>query len=286
MLGIVLPLLSSASWGSADFVGGLLSRRLPALTVVAVSQLTGGVTVTLVAVAVAEPLPAQVWLPFLGGVVGALGLVSFYSGLAAGTMSVVAPIAACGAVLPVAYSIAIGQVPRPLVTAGLASALVGVVLASLGTGVEVDDSPPRRPRRAVAAAIGAAICFGVFLLILGRASASSPHSELWLAAAARAGSLPTLAVLLLASRTPPPWRSLRARDLAPIMGVGIADVTANTLFLFASSAGTLAVASVLASLYPIATVLLARLVLQERVGRVQGTGAALAMLGVVLVSAG
>src|ERR1700737_2610749 len=286
MLGIVLPLLSSVCWGSADFVGGLLSRRLPALTVVAVSQLTGGITVLLVAAALAEPLPAQVWLPFLGGVVGALGLVFFYSGLAAGTMSVVAPIAACGAVLPVAYSTAAGGVPRPWGTAGLVSALVGVVLASLGTGVEAEGPKPRRPRRAVAAAVGAAFCFGVFLLCLGRASASSPHSELWLAAAARAGSLPTLAVLVIASRTPPPWRSLKVRDLGPIMAVGLADVTANTLFLFGSSAGTLAVSSGLASLYPIATVLLARLVLKERVGRVQGAGAGLAMLGVVLVSAG
>jgi drug/metabolite transporter (DMT)-like permease len=286
MLVVVLPLLSSACWGSADFVGGLISRRLPALTVVTVSQLTGGITVVLVAAAVAEPLPTQAWLPFVGGVVGALGLVFFYSGLAAGTMSVVAPIAACGAVLPVAYSIAIGLVPRPLVTAGLASALVGVVLASLGTGVEVEGSGSRRPRRAVAAAVGAAICFGVFLLCLGRASVSSPHSELWLAAAARAGSVPTLVVLLVASRTPPPWRNVGARDVGPIMAVGIADVTANTLFLFGSSVGSVAVASVLASLYPIATVLLARLVLKERVGRVQGIGAALAMLGVVLVSAG
>ena len=189
MLGIVLPLLSSACWGTADFVGGVISRRLPALTVVAISQLTGGITVLLVAVAVAEPLPTQVWLPFVGGVVGALGLVFFYSGLAAGTMSVVAPIAACGAVVPVAYSIAIGQLPRPLVTAGLACALVGVVLASLGTGVAFEGVQPSSPRRAVAAAVGAAVCFGVFLLCLGRASAISPQSELWLAAAAIAALL-------------------------------------------------------------------------------------------------
>jgi drug/metabolite transporter (DMT)-like permease len=286
MLGIVLPLLSSGFWGSADFVGGLLSRRLPALTVVVVSQLAGGATVLLVAVALAEPAPTQVWLPLLGGAVGALGLVFFYSGLALGTMSIVAPIAACGAVLPVGYSIAIGQVPRPLVMVGLASALVGVVLASLGTAVEVESSPRRKPRLAVAAAVGAALCFGVFLLFLGRASAGSPHSQLWLAAAARAGALPTLAVLLIANRTPPPWHSLKVRDIPPIVAVGLGDVTANTLFLFGATLGTLAVASVLASLYPIVTVMLARLVLKERVGRVQGAGAALAMLGVMLVSAG
>ena len=286
MLGVVLPLLSSACWGSADFVGGLISRRLPALTVVTVSQLAGGITVLLAAAALGEPLPTQLWLPMLGGVAGALGLVSFYSGLAVGTMSIVAPVAACGAVMPVTYSIATGQVPRPLILAGLASALAGVVLASLGSGVEVESSPDRQPRLAAAAAVGAALGFGVFLLLLGNASAGSPHSELWLAAAVRAGSLPTLAVLSVASQTPLAWHSLTRGDVGAIVAIGLADVTANVLFLFGTSAGTLAVAAVLGSLYPIMTVVLARLVLKERVGRVQGAGAALAMLGVILVSAG
>src|SRR5258708_39283791 len=120
-------------------------------------------------------------------------------------MSIVAPIAACGAVIPVVYSIATGQVPRPLVTAGLVSALVGVVLASFASGIEVESSPNRRPRLAAAAAVGAAVGFGLFLLILGRASLASPDSRVWLAAAARAGSIPLLTGILILTRSAPPW---------------------------------------------------------------------------------
>ncbi|HXA41356.1 MAG TPA: DMT family transporter [Candidatus Solibacter sp.] len=286
MLGIVLPLVSSACWGGADFVGGLLSRRLPVLTVVFVSQLVGATTVVIVAVALREPLPTNLLLPMAGGALGACGLVLFYRGLAIGTMSIVAPIAACGAVIPVVYSIATGQVPRPLVTVGLLSALAGVVLASFASGIEVESSPNRRPRLAAAAAIGAAVGFGLFLLLLGRASIASPGSRVWLAAAARAGSLPLLTLMLIATRSAPPWRGLGARDLGGLAAIGLGDVTANTLFLFATGAGTLAVAAVLGSLYPIGTVLLARLVLGERVTATQATGAGLAMLGVALVSAG
>jgi drug/metabolite transporter (DMT)-like permease len=286
MLGVVLPLISSACWGGADFLGGMLSRRLPVLTVVISSQLVGAATVVLVALALREPPPVDLWLPLVGGALGAVGLILFYSGLAIGTMSVVAPVAACGAVVPVVYSIAVGLVPRPLVMTGLVSALVGVVLASLASGIEVESSPNRRPRTAVAAAVGAAVGFGLFLLLLGRASAASPHSQVWLAAAARAGSIPLLAAIMIATRTRPPWRSLSVPDIGQVAVIGLGDVCANTLFLFAAGAGTLAVASVLGSLYPIGTVALARLVLRERVSPLQATGAGLAMLGVVLVSAG
>ncbi len=286
MLGIVLPLISSACWGGADFVGGLLSRRLPVLTVVFASQLVGATAVVILALALREPLPADLLLPVAGGAVGAAGLVLFYRGLAIGTMSIVAPIAACGAVIPVVFSIVTGQVPRPLVLAGLVSALAGVVLASFASGIEVESSPNRRPRLAAGAAVGAAVGFGLFLLLLGRASVVSPESRVWLAAAARAGSLPLLSLMLIATRSAPPWRGLSARDLGGLAAIGLGDVSANTLFLFAAGAGTLAVAAVLGSLYPIGTVLLARLVLGERVTPTQATGAGLAMLGVVLVSAG
>jgi drug/metabolite transporter (DMT)-like permease len=286
VLSVLFALLSSVSWGTSDFFGGILSRRVPPLTVVLVSQLCGGIAVLVLALVLAQPFPTAVWLPVGGGAVGAFGLLFFYSGLAYGTMSIVAPIAACGAVVPVAYSIAVGQVPRPLVMAGLVAALLGVVMASLGTDVETAGVARRQPRRAIAAALGAAICFGIFLLSVGRASAMSPHSAVWMAAAARGGSVPILLLLGLARRTALPRPGSRLRELSGMAAVGFGDVTANTLFAVAAGAGSLAVASVLGSLYPIVTVALARLVLRERVGRVQGTGAALALLGVVLVSSG
>src|SRR5258708_35772268 len=125
-------------------------------------------------------------------------------------MWTVAPIAACGDVIRVVSSIATGQVPRPLVTAGLVSALAGVVLASFASGIEVESSPNRRPRLAAAAAVGAAVGFGLFLLLLGRASIASPGSRVWLAAPARARSLPLLTVVPIAPRPAPPRRRLRA----------------------------------------------------------------------------
>ncbi len=286
MLGIVLPLISSACWGGADFVGGLLSRRLPVLTVVFGSQLVGATAVVILALALREPLPTDLLLPVAGGAVGAAGLVLFYRGLAIGTMSIVAPIAACGAVIPVVFSIATGQVPRPLVLAGLVSAMTGVLLASFASGIEIESSPNRRPRLAASFAVGAAVGFGLFLLLLGRASLASPESRVWLTAATRAGSMPLLGLLLIATRSAPPWRGVSPRDLGGLASIGLGDVSANTLFLFATGAGTLAVAAVLGSLYPIGTVLLARLVLGERVTPTQATGAGLAVLGVALVSAG
>src|SRR5258708_141394 len=286
MLGIVLPLISSACGGGAAFVGGVLSRRLPVLTVVFGSQLVGATAVVILALALREPLPTDLLLPVAGGAVGAAGLVLFYRGLAIGTMSIVAPIAACGAVIPVVFSIATGQVPRPLVLAGLVSAMTGVLLASFASGIEIESSPNRRPRLAASFAVGAAVGFGLFLLLLGRASLASPESRVWLTAATRAGSMPLLGLLLIATRPARPWRGVSPRDLGGLASIGLGDVSANTLFLFATGAGTLAVAAVLGSLYPIGTVLLARLVLGERVTPTQATGAGLAVLGVALVSAG
>src|SRR5258708_37098527 len=177
MLGIVLPLISSACGGGAAFVGGVLSRRLPVLTVVFASQLVGATAVVTLALALREPLPADLLPPVAGGAVGAAGLVLFYRGLAIGTMSIVAPIAACGAVIPVVFSIVSGQIPRPLVLAGLVSALAGAGLASFASGIEVESSPNRRPRLAAGAAVGAAVGVGPFLLLLRRARVLSPGSR-------------------------------------------------------------------------------------------------------------
>src|SRR5258708_25404893 len=162
MLGIVLPLISSACGGGAAFVGGVLSRRLPVLTVVFASQLVGATAVVILALALREPLPADLLLPVAGGAVGAAGLVLFYRGLAIGTMSIVAPIAACGAVIPVVFSIVTGQVPRPLVLAGLGSAPAGGVPASFASGVEVASSPHPRPPLAAAAPVGSPVACGAF----------------------------------------------------------------------------------------------------------------------------
>ena len=197
-------------------------------------------------------------------------------------MSLVAPVAGCGVVLPVVYSLAIGQVPRPLTMAGLVSAMVGVVLASLSAADGAQRA--QRPRAAALAAIGAAVGFGMFLLLFGRASSLEPASVLWLTLCARLASVPAVALGVLVTRAAVPWRGMSRRDFGLIALVGLGDACANTLFGIANTLGSLAVVAVLGSLYPLVTAGLARIRLGERLNARQKLGAGLAMLGIILIS--
>ncbi|MGI8609378.1 MAG: EamA family transporter [Candidatus Dormibacteria bacterium] len=287
MLAVALALLSSVFWGSADFGGGLLSRRVSVAAVVILSQAAGGAVLLVVSELSGEPFPHYAWLAMSAGVFGVVGLLLFYRGLAIGKMSLVAPVAACGAVVPVLFSLTTGQVPRILTLAGLASAMAGVVLASMTPPTQAvgDDS---HPREAALAAIGAALCFGLFLLLLGRAAHLEPRSVLWLSLCTRLASVPTLAVGLIVARIALPWGQLDPRRglrlLAAIALVGLGDATANTLFALANTTGALAVVAVLGSLYPLVTAGLARVRLGELLSPPQMAGAGLAMVGVILVS--
>ncbi|HEV1998682.1 MAG TPA: DMT family transporter [Candidatus Dormibacteraeota bacterium] len=287
MPAVALALLSSVFWGAADFGGGLVSRRVSVAAVVLLSQAAGGVVLLPVSTLSGQPFPHYFGLAMAAGVFGVIGLLLFYRGLAIGKMSLVAPVAACGAMLPVLFSLATGQVPRTLTLAGLTSALVGVVLASM-TSASGTQGAAEHPREAALAAIGAAVCFGLFLLLLGRAAQLEPHSALWLSLCTRLASVPTLALGLLLTRTPLPWSRLNPRHhlgrLAVIALVGLGDATANTLFALANTIGVLAVVAVLGSLYPLVTAGLARVRLGELLSPRQKAGAGLAMLGVVLVS--
>ena len=289
MTAVALALLSSVFWGSADFGGGLVSRRVSVAAVVLLSQAAGGGVLLLLSTFSGQPFPHYFWIAMAAGVFGVLGLLLFYRGLAIGKMSLVAPVAACGAVLPVLFSLGTGQVPRTLTLVGLTSAMAGVVLASM-TSAAAPDTAGRaaHPREAALAAIGAALCFGLFLLLLGRAAHLEPHSVLWLSLCTRLASVPTLALGLVVTRTGLPWSQLNpwrhARLLAAISLVGLGDATANTLFATANTFGALAVVAVLGSVYPLVTAGLARARLGELLNPRQKAGAGLAMLGVVLVS--
>ena len=287
MLAVALALLSSAFWGSADFGGGIVSRRVSVASVVLFSQLAGALVLVVVCALSGQPFPHYFWLAMVAGAAGVLGLLLFYRGLAIGKMSLVAPVAGCGAVLPVMFSVLSGQFPRPITMAGLTCALGGVVLASMSSRAGTPEREAH-PREAALAAIGAAVCFGLFLLLLGRAANLEPRSVLWLSLCTRLASVPVLAVGLLVTRTGLPWRALDPRReprlLAGIALVGLGDATANTLFALANTLGTLAVVAVLGSLYPLVTAVLARIRLGELLSNRQKLGAGMAMLGVVLVS--
>jgi drug/metabolite transporter (DMT)-like permease len=274
-VAIALALGSSLVWGLADFSGGALTRRLPTFTVTVVSQAAGFVAL-LVAVAVRGDVGGRsLALGLLAGVGGGIGLAAFYRALSLGTMSVVSPIAACGAVVPFAISLASGERPRGLAVAGAGAALVGAVLASAEE--RRSESPERA--RAVALALGSALALGVFVYFLGLGSREG--DALSTLVGARVGSLTCLTLGAVVLRAP---LRLQRRDLAPVAAVGLLDVGANALFAVASGRGLLAIVSVLGSLYPVATVLLAHVLLGERLTRTQQAGVAVALGGVALIA--
>ncbi len=279
MLGPLLALGASLSWGLGDFLGGLRARRLPLLTVLVVSQAAGVASIALVVAVRGEGAPGGRHLAYaaLAGLVGAAGLAALYRGLAVGAMSVVAPLAATAAVVPVVAGLARGERPSAVQGAGIALALVGVLLAAR-------DPSAGGTRSGMAAGVGlalvAALCFGLLLVAL---DAASEGDALWATLAMRAASFSLLAAAALALR---PSLALGERDLVALALVGVLDTAGNALFALASTESLLSVASVLAQLYPVVTVLLARLVLSERIARSQGAGVVAALAGVALITAG
>ena len=281
MLAIALGLGSALCWGLADFGGGLQSRRLPVFTVLLVSQLVGlaGI-VAIVALSGRSPPPASsLWPATAGGVGGLLALAAFYRALSLGAMSIVAPISATGAAVPVIVGLAGGEKPGALQVAGIAAAAVGVVLACRESH-QGDPARARAGRASIALALVAALGFGSFFVGVDRAADAD---ILWALLAARAADGVLLAAFVLAVR---PRLALRRGTLAPLVAIGALDLTANALYAWGSTEGLLSVVSVLAALYPVITVLLARLILEERIRRIQEVGVLAALVGVVLMAAG
>ena len=275
LVALALALGSSVVWGVADFSGGSLTRRLPTFAVTVVSQGAGFVAL-LVAIAVRGELGTRSFLlGLLAGAGGGAGLAAFYRALSLGTMSVVSPIAACGAVVPFAISLATGERPSALALVGAAAALGGAVLASVE---ERRAASPERAR-AVLLAVVAAGALGLFVYFLGLGSREG--DALSTLVGARVGSLGLLVVLGLSLRAP---LRVGRGSLLVVAAVGLADVTANALFALASGHGLLAIVSVLGSLYPVVTVLLAHVLLGERLTRAQQLGVGVALAGVCLIA--
>jgi drug/metabolite transporter (DMT)-like permease len=279
---LALALCSSLFWGISDFIGGMQARRAPALLVVVISQAIGlaGLVAVLAARGVGPPTLAQL-LPAIGaGIAGTTALAAFYRALAVGSMSIVAPVAATGVAVPVIVGIATGDHPAAIQIAGIVAAIVGVVLASR----EHDDGAAGLDRRTARLAIGlalvAALGFGTFFVGL---RASARHDVWWALFAARAAGVGVIGAAVLRLR--PPGRVGRSA-LAPLVAVGVLDLSANVLYAVATRHGLLSVVAVGSSLYPLATVLLARVILGERVRRIQEVGIVAAIAGVALIAAG
>jgi uncharacterized membrane protein len=299
-LGVPLGLGSGLAWGTADFFGGIQSRRLPALTVAFWSQAAGalGLVIALALEGARPPVAGIAW-GLAAGAGSGIALVLFYRSLAEGTMSVVAPISACGAVVPVAAATLTGDHPGALAGLGVLTAIAGVVLVSrTHTGDKRPGRPgsgPARPassspaggsgrsRRVLLMALGSALGFGLFYVFVDAGTTGSRGEPLWVIAGARASSLVMLSTIALIGR----GSALRwpGRWIGPVALVGIADTGANLLFAYAATTGNLAVVGVLGSLYPVATVVLARWLLGERLSGGQNAGVILALTGVGLLAA-
>jgi drug/metabolite transporter (DMT)-like permease len=273
----LLALASSAAWGTSDFFAGLKARTIAPPAVVAVTQ--GAALVALTAILVIRntglsPVftgDAPLW-SIAAGLSGSAGLILFYTALASGTMGVVAPISSLGALVPVLLGMLTGEKPSTAAWVGMAIAVTGAALAS---GPELSGELPARP--VVLAALAAA-CFGMALFCIDRGARFAVLETLWTM------RLTSVALFLVAGLLARSAGGTRMHDLPVLAVIGLGDVTANALFAVSSSRGLVSVASVLGSLYPVATVFWARLILGERLRRIQAIGVGLTLLGVVAIA--
>jgi drug/metabolite transporter (DMT)-like permease len=277
-VAVLLALASAVVYGMADFCGGLATRRAAAVAVVAASQAAGLVALLpLLPWLGGDPTVRDLGWGAAAGVAGASGLVLFYRALAGGVMSVVAPVTAVSAAaLPVLVGVGLGERLAPWAVVGIGLALVAVVLVAAEEGLSSLRSA--RPAGLVPA-LAAGAGFGSFFVLLDR---TREEAELGPLVAARLVSVVLVTVMALTTR-----RSLRVprSAVAVVLLAGVGDMAANALFLLASQqGGPLAITGVLASLYPVSTVVLAQVVLRERLVGTQVAGLAAAGAAVVLIA--
>jgi drug/metabolite transporter (DMT)-like permease len=283
MATIVFALLSATLYGSADFLGGLATRRSSVMPVMIFSQLAGLIMLLLV-LPFLPPATASradfAWGALAGGALG-IGLMLLYQGLATGKMSVVAPVTAVLAVVVSAVAgIVLGDRLSMGASLGVVLAIGAITLISQDGAQKATREPGLGMAHGLAAALSAGVLIGVFFAALKQ---SSPTSGLLPLVSARLAALVVLGFIACWRQSP--WRV--GRDAVWLIVVGGAlDILANVLYLLATHVGMLTIAATLTSLYPASTILLARLVLGERLRRIQITGLACAGVGVALIGAG
>jgi len=265
------------SWGIGDFIGGVYTRRLGVLVVLFVSQPPTLLLIAVVVIARGVMPQPGLWMVagVAAGLAGLVGLSAVYRGMAIGVISVVSTIAATGPVVPILVGLVLGERPTALQFFGMAMALGGIALLA------IDRRPAASGRRllpGVGLALVAALAFGLFLVAIRYASRPDP---LWGVLATRTGSVSALLVLGVAFRS---RIKVALPDLPPLIAAGTLDVAADVFFAFATTLGLLSVVSILSSLYPVSTVILARIILNERMAPTQLAGIGLALAGVLLIS--
>jgi drug/metabolite transporter (DMT)-like permease len=277
-----LGLSAAAAWGAGDFTGGVASRRAHVFAVLVAAHASGIVLLSALALLVSEPAPARAALGWaaLAGIAGAVGLTALWRAFAVGKMGIAAPVAAVlTAVLPVLVGIASAGLPLPRQLAGFACAAAGIWLVARSGGNPAGGAGQRGFPRELPFALLSGVGFSAYLVLTQRAGTGT---VLWPLAAARCSSMLCGLLGCLAARTRPLPRDRRSLALALLSG--LLDSSGNALFVLATRAGRLDVASVLASLYPVSTVVLARLVLRERLSRTQLAGMAATLAAIPLIA--
>jgi drug/metabolite transporter (DMT)-like permease len=274
----LLALLSSLAWGTSDFMGGLAARRVGAIRVLAVSYPAGAVVISVLAWLI---LPGELsWsaaaIGFVAGVVGALAIGLLYAAMSRGQMGIISPITAVlsGAV-PVVVGLVLGESLSLIALLAIVIAGAAVVLVS-----RESSAHRRTPFRAIALAVGSGIAIGTYLSILGTAS---DESGIWVATVGRwYSTILVLGILVvIVQRARKSDKGGRRQGAFPwnlALAAGVLDALANAMFQLAAQRGLLAIVAVIGSLYPAATVVLARVLLKETLSRIQLIGVVLALV--------
>lgn len=278
-MAVALAALSAVLFGAADFSGGFATKRSTVFAVLVFSQIAGGALVLIAAPLTAASAPTASDLAWgaAAGLAGAVGLAALYTGLARTVVAVVSPVAAVvGAVVPVAAGLGLGERPTALAWIGVAVAIPGIVALTAERGAA--EAERAAVRRALELGLLAGVGFGLFFVAISRTGATS---GLWPLAAARGASVTAVAALALVLRRP---LSLHRGSVGAALIAGALDMAANVAFLAAARGGMLILSSVVASLYPAPTVLLALMVFREHLTPRRGVGLALAVGAVALMS--
>jgi drug/metabolite transporter (DMT)-like permease len=282
----LLAIGSALFYGAADFTGGLTTRRAGTIPVVILSQFSGLVLLALLLPLLPETSYSRSDLLWgaAAGLTGGIGVALLYRALAIGIMAVVAPTTAvCAVAIPVVVSVLLGERPVPLAVAGIVLGIASIVLVSQQTAPQSPSREPA-PRSGLPLGVGPALVSGVaigfFFLSLAQ---TRPEAGMWPLLVARAVSVTLFGGVALFNR-----QSLRmpVRVAALVVLAGIVDMLANALYLLAAQQGPLSIVVTLSSLYPASTVLLARIVLRERLNPLQITGVGCALAAVVLIVSG
>jgi drug/metabolite transporter (DMT)-like permease len=277
MLAIALALGAALGWGVSDFLGGLKSRSVPVVVVLLISQTAalGLLTVIVIARGAGPPDAASLAWAVAAGLSEMVGVAALYRGLAVGTMSIVAPIAATAPVVPLVAGLLAGEVPGPFQTAGIALAIVGIVITS------------RQPNTAAASRVGPSILYGLlaalgFGLFFTTMDAASEGDIGWALLLARFASLAVIATVAVVRRSRP---VVRRTELPAIAVIGALIVAADAMYATASTLGLLGIVAVLGSFHSIVTIVLARIVLKEHLHLSQRIGVALTITAALAISA-